>query len=420
MTPTPTPRTTPTGTPAADATTGTAATTSVPRGTGPASAMAPVPPRRRATGAPRHQRAATLAGGAGGAEAVTTLVARGVAAYAEAAATRGPLPAGGPRGVRELVRRLCGEPLPRHGVGAEAALGEIATVLGAGSADPAHPRTAAHLHCPPLAVAVAAETVASIANQSLDSWDQGPAASIVEDETLAALAALVGLPVTATGTLTTGGTESNLMGLLLARDTALREHYGADPARDGVPAAAAGRMRVVCSHLAHFSLSRGAALLGLGERAVVSIAADAHDRLDPGAAGAAIDRIRRAGDTAIALVATAGTTDHGAVDPLAALADLAAAARVRLHVDASYGGLALLSPRRAPLLAGIDRADSVALDLHKLGWQPVAAGAFLRRDTPEPRPARDRPAYLSTWDDEAAGIRTSSTARCAPPAAPTR
>jgi L-2,4-diaminobutyrate decarboxylase len=366
--------------------------------------VTPPAQRQGATSLPPTGPAAErLAGGAGGAEAVTTLVRRGLAGYAEAAATRGPIPAGGPAAVRELVRRVCGEPLPRQGVGAAAALGEIATVLGAGSADPAHPWCAAHLHCPPLAVAVAADTITSVANQSLDSWDQAPAASVVEDEVLAGLAELVGMPATARGALTTGGTESNLMGLLAARDTALRRHIGGDPARDGVPTAAAGRLRIVCSRLAHFSISRGAALLGLGERAVVPVDVDEHGRLDDAAAADAIERARQADEIVIALVATAGTTDHGAIDPLGALADLAARTQVWLHVDASYGGLALLSPYRAALLSGIDRADSVALDLHKLGWQPVAAGVFLRRDTPA-APAGSSPAYLSTRDDECAGI----------------
>ncbi|TDC24151.1 aspartate aminotransferase family protein, partial [Streptomyces sp. 8K308] len=109
------------------------------------------------------------------------------------------------------------------------------------------------------------------------------------------------------------------------------------------------------------------------------------------------------------VVATAGTTDSGAVDPLPALADAVAAARhggrpVSLHVDAAYGGPLLLSPTHRHLLAGLDRADTVGLDLHKLGWQPVAAGVLTVPDAAALAPLGQRADYLNAEDDTEAGL----------------
>jgi L-2,4-diaminobutyrate decarboxylase len=349
-------------------------------------------------------RADLLAGVGEGPRAVAALAADGLARYQRAAVARGgPIPAGGPAEVAARVRAALPTVLPADGIGAAEAIAELADLLGAGTADPAHRACAAHLHCPPLAVAAAADLLASVANASLDSWDQAPSASVLEDEVIATLAGLVGFPVPSAGVLTGGGTESNLMGLLLARDAALRDRFDVDPALDGVPPEAAGRLRIVCSTLTHFSVARAAALLGLGERAIVPIEVDAAARMDVAAAAAALRAMRERGDVPIAVVATAGTTDHGAIDPLGPLAGIAAPHGAWLHVDASYGGFALMSPAYAGLLAGIERANSVALDLHKLGWQPIAAGAFLTRDPASMGTLARRVAYLNPRDDEDAG-----------------
>lgn len=282
------------------------------------------------------------------------------------------------------------EPLPAHGIGAHQALAALTEALAHGTADPADPFCAGHLHCPPLAVAVVADAVAAALNPSLDSWDQAPAATALETEVVAALAGLVGFdPAVASGTVTTGGTESNLLGLLLARD------------RSGP---GVGRHRVLCSDAAHFSVRRSAVLLGLGDDAVVPVATGLDHRIDPGALDAVCRRVAAANDLPTAIVATAGTTDFGAVDPLAACADVAREHGAWLHVDAAYGGGALFSDRLAPLLHGLDRADSVGLDLHKLGWQPVAAGMFLVRDRRLFAPLTQRAKYLNPADDEDAGF----------------
>ncbi len=297
----------------------------------------------------------------------------------------GPAPAVEPAELARRVRAVLAEPdgvLPATGHGEIEALASLTELFATGSVDPAHPLAAAHLHCPPLPVAVAADLVAGLLNQSLDSWDQGPAAIAIEREVIRALAELAGLdPDRAGGVITTGGTESNLMGLLLACE--------------------AGHRTILCSEHAHFSIQRAAALLGLGPDAVIAIRAgtDTGHRMDTRALAAALTGIEPGTTT----VATAGTTGIGSIDPLPEMAALAAERRAWLHVDAAYGGGALFSDRLAPLLAGLDRADSIALDLHKIGWQPVPAGVFLAADERRFAPLALNAGYLNPVDDEAAG-----------------
>jgi L-2,4-diaminobutyrate decarboxylase len=293
----------------------------------------------------------------------------------------GPVPAGAPAQVAAAVdAALGGDPLPETGVGDERALRDLVTAVAAGAADPADPRCAAHLHCPPLPVAVAADLAASALNQSLDSWDQAPAATVLEQRVIAALGQLSGLPGAA-GVFTTGGTGSTYTALLLARDT------------DAAP------VRLYASALAHFSVDRAAHLLGLP--AVVAVPVDGDLQLD---AAVLADLLAAAdpGERPV-VVATAGTTDTGSIDPLRAVAGLVHARGGWVHVDAAYGGGALFSDRYAPLLDGLEEADSVSLDLHKLGWQPAAAGVLLVRDPAAFAPLDRRAVYLNPADDEQVG-----------------
>ncbi len=349
--------------------------------------------------------ATSLAGGAHGPASLRPLIDEVLHALACGAADRdGPLPGASHGGVAAAIRAACGHDLlPDQGVGAPAALRELTRAFAAGAADPADPRCAAHLHCPPLAVAVAADLAATALNPSMDSWDQAPAGTALEPEVIAALSDLVGYRSSADGVITSGGTESNLMGLLLARDHAVRSERGADVARTGLAVADAGRLRVLCSAAAHFSVARGAGLLGIGEDAVVALPAGADHRMDVAALRRELAAQRAVGELPVAIVATAGTTDVGAVDPLPEIADAATEYGAWMHVDAAYGGGALFSRRLAALLDGISRADSVALDLHKLGWQPVPAGVFLARDAGLFAPLERSVAYLNADDDQQAG-----------------
>lgn len=326
-----------------------------------------------------------LAGGPGGPAALRPLLDTVLAALtAGTAARRGPIRPGGPRHSAERLRAAVPPGLPATGTGAEEALRTIVRAVTEGAADPAEPHCVAHLHCPPLALAVAADLAVSALNPSLDSWDQAPAATTLEADTTAALAALVYPDLPQPDALvTTGGTESNQLALLLARERAR--------------AAGAPGIRIVCGRSTHHSVHRAAWLLGLPEPVVLPTPAGT---LDPADVHTALGALH--GPALV--VATAGTTETGAVDPLPALAEVAAAHRAELHVDAAYGGPLLFSRHRAHLLRGLQSAASVTLDLHKLGWQPVAAGLLAVPDTTALRPLEHRADYLNAADDTEAGL----------------
>ncbi|MGN9842646.1 pyridoxal phosphate-dependent decarboxylase family protein [Nonomuraea sp. H19] len=350
-----------------------------------------------ASGMTTSTAASALSGGVSGAAALEPLVRAVLDALAEGAARRGgPIPAGAPGELFARVAQAFAEP------GGDDALSRLTELVAAGSADPADPGCAAHLHCPPLAVAVAADLAITALNPSQDSWDQAPATTALETLVLGELAELVGYPPTAAGVLTSGGTESNLMGLMLARDSVLRRATGRRVERSGLPASPQ-QARIFASEAAHFSVRRAAALLGLGEDAVVTVPVDHELRMRPDELARALRECAGLGELPLAVFATAGTTDTGAIDPLGACADLAAEHGAWTHVDAAYGGGALLSDRLAPLLADIERADSVSLDWHKLGWQPAAAGVFLVRRAESYASLARRAAYLNPADDEEAG-----------------
>jgi len=324
-----------------------------------------------------------LAGGRHGAEEMRPLVETVYAALAEGARDRGgAVPAGGPEAVADRLAQAVGDVLPRGGTGEREALYTLVHAVAEGAADPAEPHCAAHLHCPPLDVAAAADLAVSALNPSMDSWDQAPAASELEARVTAALAALVFPDLPAPDALvTTGGTESNQLALLLARERA----------------AGGPRVQTVCGANAHHSVQRAAWLLGLPNPVVLDTPAGV---LDPAVLDAALaDMPVRA-----LVVATAGTTDTGAIDPLPGLAKVAARHRAELHVDAAYGGPLLFSRREAAKLDGLQSAVSVTLDLHKMGWQPVAAGLLAVPDGTALRPLDHRADYLNAQDDTDAGL----------------
>ncbi|MFF3866113.1 pyridoxal phosphate-dependent decarboxylase family protein [Micromonospora sp. NPDC001898] len=251
-----------------------------------------------------------------------------------------------------------------------------------------HPRYLAHLNCPVVIPALLGEAVLTAVNSSLDTWDQSAGGTLIERRLIDWTAQRIGLGPAADGVFTSGGTLSNLQALLLAREEACAR--SATPRRELLP-----RLRVIASGAGHFSVQKSAGLLGLDTGAVIALPTDADRRMCPDALHAELARCHADGLTVMAVVATAGTTDFGSIDPLDAIADRCAAAGVRLHVDAAYGCGLLVSPTRRHLLAGIERADSVTVDYHKSFFQPVSSSALLVRDGEALRHATYHADYLN-------------------------
>ncbi|WP_330238372.1 pyridoxal phosphate-dependent decarboxylase family protein [Streptomyces sp. NBC_00525] len=323
-----------------------------------------------------------LAGTTTGPAALRPLLDTVLTALTEGALRRGgPLPAGGPDAVTPRTRTTLTPLIPDRGTGAHHALATLVETLTAGAADPADPLCAAHLHTPPLALAAAADLAASALNPSMDSWDQAPAASTLEAETTAALAAEI-YPhhPTPDALITTGGTEANQLGLLLARERN-------------------GPVQTITGANAHHSITRAAWLLGLPEPLTVPAP---HGTIDLHALHDTLSRNH--GHGPLLVTATAGTTDTGHIDPLTDIADLCAHHGAELHIDAAYGGPLLFSPTHRPLLDGLDRAHSVTFDLHKLGWLPASAGILAVPDHHHLHPLHHQAPYLNADDDTEAGL----------------
>lgn len=304
-----------------------------------------------------------------------------------------------PRALAEAIDR---EFLPQKAKPWEEIIDTLRTVVS-NSIAVSNPHTAAHLHCPPLLAALAAEVVISALNQSMDSFDQAPIASVMEQKMTRWLCSQARLPATADGTFTTGGSQSNYTGLLLARDTFLQRHWNWSAQKSGLPPEAR-RLRILCSEVAHFTVEKSASQLGLGTDAVVRIEVDEHFRMKPASLRSALESLKRQQLMPMALVATAGTTDFGSVDPLPEVASIARKTDIWLHVDAAYGGALLFSAQHRDKLAGIEAADSISIDFHKLFWQPIPCSAFLLRDARHFEVIKLYADYLNPEPHEAEGI----------------
>ncbi|OAK64487.1 hypothetical protein A3K87_13895 [Variovorax paradoxus] len=275
---------------------------------------------------------------------------------------------------------------------------EVAALIAKHSIVVQHPHCIAHLHTPPLLAGIAADRFASAQNLSLDSWDQSGAATYVEQHVSNWLCRLFGYDAAADGVFTSGGTQGNIMGLLVARDWAVHRISGHDVQRDGLPDYH-GRLRIIGSAKSHFTLRKAAAIMGLGQRAMVAVPSHADGTMKIEALEQTLDQLKQAGLIPFAIVGTAGTTDHGAIDDLAAIAEIAKRHQTWFHVDAAYGGALILSQNKHRL-AGIEQADSLIVDFHKLWFQPIGCGAILLKDAKNFRHLLQRAEYLNRETDD--------------------
>jgi L-2,4-diaminobutyrate decarboxylase len=300
-----------------------------------------------------------------------------------------------PAQLRAGVRSL--EVCPAEGVDLATVLDELGSTVWAHGVRPLDVACVAHLHPPSVVPAVVTELTIAASNQSMDSWDQAPAATEVELHLMEFLGRRIGFPVGTSGVMTSGGTASNFLGLTLARSWAASK-IGVDVLKSGLPEEARN-WRFVTSDQAHFSVQRAAAQLGLGRDAVVSVPTDALGAMDIAALDAALARLDAHGLVPIALSATAGTTDLGAIDPLVEIAERARDLDAWFHVDAAVAGAFIMSDALRERLAGLEHADSVTVDFHKLWWQPFNASALVVRDVGRFDLLRVRSNYLDRGDE---------------------
>ncbi|MFC7775760.1 pyridoxal phosphate-dependent decarboxylase family protein [Pantoea sp. GCM10028869] len=305
------------------------------------------------------------------------------------------------KSVAELRERITLDFNP-NGLGNQAAIERAIEYFLKDSLSVHHPQCVAHLHCPSLVVSQAAEVLINATNQSMDSWDQSPSATIIEIKLIEWLRAQVGYPAGDAGVFTSGGTQSNLMGLMLARD-AFYQLQGHSVQQHGITGDLR-KIKVLCSENAHFSVQKNMALLGHGYQSVVQVKSDEFARMDVADLKAKLAQADANGEQILAIVATAGTTDAGAIDPLREIAGIAAERNIWVHVDAAWGGALLLSEKYRDYLDGLERVDSVTLDFHKQYFQTISCGAFLLKDERHYELMRYQAAYLNSEFDEEAGV----------------
>lgn len=280
--------------------------------------------------------------------------------------------------------------LDAPGAGTAAALAELGDYYLPNAIWFHDPAYVAHLNCPVVLPAVAAEAVIAAVNPSLDTYDQSAIGTLMERRLVEWTAGRIGYAA-GDGVFTSGGSQSNLQALLLAREAALS---GADRS------ATLPRLVVVATASSHFSVQKSALLLGLADDAVVTVPTDEHGRMRAEALAPTLAAIRAEGRLPMCVVATAGTTDRGCIDPLAAIADACDADDVWLHVDAAYGCGLLVSLQHRGLIAGIERSRSVTVDFHKSFFQPVSSSAILVRDAADLAAIAWHADYLNPLENE--------------------
>ena len=320
------------------------------------------------------------------AAAMRALVADAMARICEHVEALPRMPACDVAGGAELARGLR-EGVPAEGSPFEHVLSLLFDRAVPCSFNTAGPGYLAYIPGGGLFLAAVADLIADATNRYVGVWQAAPGLVQLETNAVRWLAEIVGLPAGSGGFLTTGGSLATFSAVVTARSEQLGERFD-----DGV---------IYTSEQAHHSVQRAARLAGFRRDQVREVGVDAGFRVDVDALAAAIAGDRARGLRPCMIVGHAGTTNTGAVDDLAALADLAARERVWLHVDAAYGGFFCLTARGRAALAGIERADSVTLDPHKGMFLPYGTGCLLARDPAALRRAHGSPAdYLPPMQDD--------------------
>jgi L-2,4-diaminobutyrate decarboxylase len=295
----------------------------------------------------------------------------------------------------ELIEELDLRRLIREGgLDAEGFEDWLATVL-ARSTRLHHPRELAHQVVPTDVPAAVSDLVQGVINQPMSIYEMGPAANAMEAAVIEWMTERVGWGEGAGGVLTHGGSLANLTALLAARAAAAPEAW-----LEGVN----GELAVLAPESAHYSVKRSVAMLGLGEQAVIPLAVDEYERVLPGALGESLARAQQAGRRPMALVAAAGATSTGLHDDLEAIGAFCNEHGIWFHVDAAHGASALLSRAHRHLLRGLELADSLVWDAHKMLRTSTLCAALLVRESERLDAAfRQQASYLIYEEAEEAG-----------------
>jgi aromatic-L-amino-acid/L-tryptophan decarboxylase len=293
----------------------------------------------------------------------------------------------------EAAADLLATPPPERGASVDEILDEFERAIAPYHFGQGHPRFWGWVNPPPTPMAIFCEALAAAMNPSVAGGNH--AAHWLERQVVGWFRELVALPAEAMGLLVSGGSAATLTGLAVARHVAT----GGAVRRDGLQGG--GRpLALYASTEAHSAIRKAAELLGIGERWIRAIPVDDRYRMRVDELEAAIERDLARDIRPLAVAASAGTVNTGAIDPLADVADVCSRHGVWLHVDGAYGAPAILTERHRAELAPLARADSLALDPHKWLYVPIDAGLVLVRDDAAMRSAFSLvPDYIPQGDE---------------------
>ena len=293
--------------------------------------------------------------------------------------------------------------LPEQGKGFDKVLEEIEKVIMPHLLRTWSTKYMPHLHSPVLTETICSELIIACFNDSMDSWDQGPAATELEESMVKGLCKLYGFDSEdADGCFTSGGSQSNISAIIAARDWYCEKKFGWDVKMNGLPPEYS-KLRVYTSEISHFSMDKASHILGMGYAAVRKIPVDSRCRIDVKAFERMLEEDVAAGLYPFCAVATFGTTDFGSIDDAAGMRRLCDRYGMYLHADAAYGSGLIMSRQYRSRLAAAAICDSITVDFHKMFLLPISCSAILVKDKELLKCFELHADYLNREEDEEDG-----------------
>ena len=259
-----------------------------------------------------------------------------------------------------------------------------------------------HLHAPALTETIASELIIGAFNDSMDSWDQGPAATEVEEAMIHGLLKLYGFGPGSDGTFTSGGTQSNMAGIIAARDWYCKAKLGHDVKKKGLPSCY-GKLRLYTSEVSHFSMEKTCHVMGLGYDSVRKLPVDSRCKIDIEKFDKMVKEDIDSGLLPFCAVATIGTTDYGSIDDDSAMRRICDKYGMFLHADASYGSAMVMSQKYKDRMGDLSLCDSVTVDFHKMFLLPISCSVILFKEKSLQECFELHADYLNREEDEEEG-----------------
>ncbi len=292
--------------------------------------------------------------------------------------------------------------LPEKGLGYERTLSKVEETILPNLLRTWSTKYMPHLHSPSLLETIGSELMISSFNDSMDSWDQGPAATEVEVSMINGLKSLFGFTDSADGVFTCGGSQSNMEAIIAERDAYCLKELGWDVKKKGLPPNAE-KLRLYTSEISHFSMDKTCHVMGIGYDGVRKVPVDKSCRLDITAFEKMVKEDVERGLLPFLACATIGTTDFGSIDDISKMRKICDKYNMYLHADAAYGSALIMSNKYSSRLGRIEEADSITIDFHKMWLLPISCSVLLVKDAELLKTFELHADYLNREEDEEDG-----------------